>query len=150
MPRPDTTQARRVEDTSSPLPTVDEGHEMTSQPDELLTSVEVANAFRVDPATVKRWARTGRLTSILTPGGHRRYKTSEINRRLSGFETAAELLLTPAEMYDAILNATSPIYLSDAETRAVLCWLADAQPDATAEAIDQCREERECETAEAS
>jgi len=46
--------------------------------DELLTPGEVAAIMRVDPKTVTRWANTGRLTSIRTPGGHRRFRKSEI------------------------------------------------------------------------
>jgi len=44
----------------------------------LLTPAEVAAMFRVDPKTVTRWARDGRLTAIRTLGGHRRYLESEV------------------------------------------------------------------------
>jgi len=44
----------------------------------LLTPAEVATIFRVDPKTVTRWAKAGKLTSIRTLGGHRRYKESEV------------------------------------------------------------------------
>ena len=44
----------------------------------LLTPSEVASLFRVDPKTVTRWAKAGKLTSIRTLGGHRRYKESEV------------------------------------------------------------------------
>jgi excisionase family DNA binding protein len=40
----------------------------------LLTPSEVASLFRVDPKTVTRWAKAGKLTSIRTLGGHRRYR----------------------------------------------------------------------------
>ena len=43
----------------------------------LLTPAEVAALFRVDPKTVTRWAKAGKLTSIRTLGGHRRYRASE-------------------------------------------------------------------------
>lgn len=46
--------------------------------DHLLTPAEVAALFRVDPKTVTRWAKAGKLTSIRTLGGHRRYKASEV------------------------------------------------------------------------
>ena len=54
-------------------------------PDEggkLLTPSEVAELFRVDPKTVTRWAKTGKLSSIRTLGGHRRYWESEVRRLL--------------------------------------------------------------------
>ena len=48
----------------------------------LLTPAEVAAQFRVDPKTVTRWAKAGKLTSIKTLGGHRRYKESEVKALL--------------------------------------------------------------------
>ena len=44
----------------------------------LLTPAEVATMFRVDPKTVTRWAKAGKLTSIRTLGGHRRYRESDV------------------------------------------------------------------------
>lgn len=49
-----------------------------SNQEKLLTPAEVAALFRVDPKTVTRWAKAGKLTSIRTLGGHRRYKESEV------------------------------------------------------------------------
>lgn len=46
--------------------------------DPLMTPGEVAALFRVDPKTVTRWAKAGRVSSLLTPGGHRRFRRSEI------------------------------------------------------------------------
>ncbi len=51
-------------------------------PPALMTPGEVATQFRVDPKTVTRWAKTGKLTSIRTPGGHRRYYESEVRALL--------------------------------------------------------------------
>ena len=50
--------------------------------EKLLTPAEVASLFRVDPKTVTRWAKAGKLTSIKTLGGHRRYKESEVKELL--------------------------------------------------------------------
>ena len=50
--------------------------------DSLLTPCEVAALFRVDPKTVTRWADEGRLSSIRTLGGHRRYRATEVNALL--------------------------------------------------------------------
>ncbi len=54
------------------------------QPENLLTPSEVASLFRVDPKTVTRWARAGKLSSIRTLGGHRRYRESEVRELLDG------------------------------------------------------------------
>lgn len=44
----------------------------------LLTPGEVARILRVDPKTVTRWASQGRIQSVRTPGGHRRFYAAEI------------------------------------------------------------------------
>ena len=48
----------------------------------LLTPAEVAKLFRVDPKTVTRWAKAGKITAIRTLGGHRRYRQSEVQALL--------------------------------------------------------------------
>ena len=49
---------------------------------ELMTPTEVAELFRVNPKTVTRWAKTGKITAIRTLGGHRRFNAAEILRFL--------------------------------------------------------------------
>ncbi len=49
----------------------------------LLTPGEVATIFRVDPKTVTRWAKNGRISSIRTPGGHRRFREAEVRALLA-------------------------------------------------------------------
>ncbi|MHB1855123.1 MAG: BldC family transcriptional regulator [Acidimicrobiales bacterium] len=58
-----------------------------NQKDALLTPAEVAAMFRVNPKTVTRWARAGKITAIRTLGGHRRFKSSEIARCLEEMHT---------------------------------------------------------------
>lgn len=48
----------------------------------LLTPSEVASLFRVDPKTVTRWAKAGKISSIRTLGGHRRYRETEVRELL--------------------------------------------------------------------
>lgn len=64
----------------------------------LLTPGEVAALFRVDPKTVTRWAAAGRIKSLRTPGGHRRFRESEIRALLFAETTAA----TPAPRQPSI------------------------------------------------
>ena len=59
----------------------------TPETETLLTPAEVASLFRVDPKTVTRWAKAGKLSSIRTLGGHRRYRESEVKDLLSGIPT---------------------------------------------------------------
>jgi excisionase family DNA binding protein len=56
------------------------------QVDELLTPAEVAALFRVNPKTVTRWARAGKITAIRTLGGHRRFRASEVQRCIRQME----------------------------------------------------------------
>ena len=64
---------------------------MDGNNERLLTPGEVAALFRVDPKTVTRWAASGRITSIRTPGGHRRFRESEVRALLRGeSETSSE------------------------------------------------------------
>jgi excisionase family DNA binding protein len=59
--------------------------------DPLLKPGEVAEVMRVDPKTVTRWAKAGRVPSVRTPGGHHRFRTSLIKRLLDdGFDAVAE------------------------------------------------------------
>jgi excisionase family DNA binding protein len=61
-----------------------------NEPEELLTPSEVAAMFRVNPKTVTRWARAGRISYIKTLGGHRRFKASEIRRLLAEADASAQ------------------------------------------------------------
>ncbi|MDM7489446.1 BldC family transcriptional regulator [Rhodococcus sp. GXMU-t2271] len=55
----------------------------------LLTPGQVAALFHVDPKTVTRWAHAGRLGSLRTPGGHRRFRESEVLALLRSLTTEA-------------------------------------------------------------
>ncbi|MEV8635335.1 BldC family transcriptional regulator [Streptosporangium sp. NPDC051023] len=51
---------------------------MDGTAERLLTPPEVARLFGVDPRTVTRWAREGRLSSTRTPSGQHRYREGEV------------------------------------------------------------------------
>lgn len=55
--------------------------------EQLLTPSEVAAMFRVNPKTVTRWARAGKISAIRTLGGHRRFRASEIRKYLEQVES---------------------------------------------------------------
>ncbi len=46
----------------------------------LLRTGAVATWFQVSGRTICDWARRGRIPSVRTPGGHRRYPAEEIGR----------------------------------------------------------------------
>jgi predicted site-specific integrase-resolvase len=51
-------------------------------PDRLLPPAEVAELFQVDRKTVSRWAKAVRPIRIRTPGGHHRFRESDIRALL--------------------------------------------------------------------
>lgn len=48
-----------------------------------LTASDVASAFHVNTKTVARWAADGRIPFRRTLGGHRRYRTADVERLLA-------------------------------------------------------------------
>jgi excisionase family DNA binding protein len=78
-----------------------------NEPEPLLTPSEVAAKFRVDPKTVTRWAKAGRLSAIRTLGGHRRYRESEVKALLARVErtTRPPIDVLPGDD-PALCNAT--------------------------------------------
>jgi excisionase family DNA binding protein len=68
----------------APLTEIRRGKGVDGNSERLLTPGEVAALFRVDPKTVTRWAASGRISSIRTPGGHRRFRESEVRALLRG------------------------------------------------------------------
>jgi hypothetical protein len=73
--------------------------------DEVLTPAGVAALLFVDPKTVTRWARAGKLDAFVTPGGHRRYLKSDILAIISGVHTAQKLL--PGRSFEPIYEPTA-------------------------------------------
>jgi excisionase family DNA binding protein len=59
-------------------------HAATARDDRLMKPGEVAALFRVDSKTVTRWAAAGRLPSIKTPGGQRRFARAVVLALLNG------------------------------------------------------------------
>lgn len=47
-----------------------------------LTPAQAADLLSVSPITIRYWAKEGRLNFVTTPGGHRRFERSEINKLL--------------------------------------------------------------------
>ena len=51
---------------------------------DLMLPGEVAALFRVDPKTVTRWAKAGRVRSTTTPGGYCRIYREDVEKPLAG------------------------------------------------------------------
>ena len=73
--------------------------EVPVEEEPLLTPGEVSARFRVDVKTATRWAKDGKLHTIRTPGGHRRFFENEVNAMLRG-----ETWELPADYANAAQN----------------------------------------------
>lgn len=48
-----------------------------------LSTADAAALIGCHPETIKRWALKGEVASFLTPGGHRRFRRSDIDALLA-------------------------------------------------------------------
>jgi excisionase family DNA binding protein len=64
--------------------------------EKLFSTAELARMWNVSESTVKRWADSGDLACVKTPGGHRRFTLEEISRfqRSQGFQAVGNLVST--------------------------------------------------------
>src|SRR5262245_58725507 len=76
----------------------------------LLSTGEVAEMFNVDPKTVTRWAARGQLEALRTPGGHRRFRMAEIERKLALYRAGLRLPrpTQPADAPRAPVDGSAP------------------------------------------
>jgi excisionase family DNA binding protein len=51
-----------------------------SELEEFIRPAEAAKLLHVSPQTITRWAKEGRIGYVVTLGGHRRFRASEVHR----------------------------------------------------------------------
>jgi excisionase family DNA binding protein len=70
---------------------------LKTPPPELVSIGEAANSLGVCQSSLRAWERQGRLTATRTPGGHRRYRLSDLRHLLTptSKETAASVDQNP-------------------------------------------------------
>ncbi len=78
---------RSYEPTFRPVPATPADSE---ELEVLLRTTEVARRLQVSARTVLAWAQAGKLPSILTPGGHRRYPAQGVEQVLATMTAAGE------------------------------------------------------------
>ena len=110
---------------------------------DLLTSTQAAGVLGVAPSSVKRWADEGLLQCIRTPGGHRRFRRTELERfaarergRHGGGTAAGQngLSIPLNEWMEALLGPSTAfaVHARLLETRERLgSWWATAEEVAT-------------------
>ncbi|GIV97252.1 MAG: DNA-binding protein [Herpetosiphonaceae bacterium] len=99
--------------------------------EEWLSLREASELLGVHPATLREWSDTGKLHAFRTPGGHRRFPRSEIERFLAASQGSVP---QPATMVRAAL----------AHTRAEIATAIRAQP--WAGSFDDAERERKRRT----
>lgn len=57
--------------------------EPTLSADSLLTSYQVGSILQVNPSSVNKWVKDGRIPAFRTPGGHRRIRAADVVAFLS-------------------------------------------------------------------
>jgi excisionase family DNA binding protein len=62
---------------------------------EFLTPTEVADRLLVAPVTVRLWASKGLLPSVTTPGGHRRFRSEDVESFVSRYQQGRGTLEAP-------------------------------------------------------
>src|SRR5689334_5097875 len=74
---------------------------------------EASRLLGVSPATVRRWSDAGRLRAFTTPGGHRRFSRSALQRLLPADRPRRPLIgaagLTPSRISRTYRQATRTV-----------------------------------------
>ena len=104
-------------------------------PEQLLTPAEVAALVFVDPKTVSRWARAGKIPFTRTPGGHRRFRS--VRRRgascpRTGLRTRSQPSPSASGPWAACDAAATA---ADAVVAEAVAIALEAQAEAAAEAV---------------
>jgi excisionase family DNA binding protein len=64
--------------------------------DRLLTSHEVGALLQVNPSSINKWVKEGRISAFRTPGGHRRIRARDLVEFLDGHQMPVPLRLESA------------------------------------------------------
>ena len=59
--------------------------------EQLLRPGQVAALFQVSRRTISDWARAGKLDAIITPGGHRRFRATQVRALLEAQKVEARV-----------------------------------------------------------
>ena len=86
---------------------------------DLLTPAEAAKLLHVAPTTIRLWAQKGKLASIVTPGGHRRFNLDDV-------KSLMKTSIAPAKKQLSILIVDDDKDLGDMLLQLLNHYLPDA------------------------
>ena len=98
-----------------------------TQPSEWVSLGEAAEIIGVHPATIRNWAERGDLPYRRTPGGHRRFRRSDLQQWL-----ASHRLTKPTEAQIVVQSALgrTRLGIGDRQKLANLAWYGRLSPEA--------------------
>jgi excisionase family DNA binding protein len=98
------------------VPNRPETNNLTGNDQERWLSIDAAcKLLGVDQSTLRRWSDSGRIPVFRTPGGHRRYRESDLQAVLRG--TTPERQSTRRSLTRMSISAYEPDYLRQARER---------------------------------
>ena len=71
------------------METTEQAAERWLKPAEVATLFVEAGLFKVPASTLRLWSTVGRITSVRTAGGHRRYRETEARAFVAAMKAAA-------------------------------------------------------------
>lgn len=81
----------------------------------LLTSHEVGALLQVNPSSVNKWVKEGRISAFRTPGGHRRIRARDLVEFLDGHQMPVPPRLQSASKRRLIVVDSDPAVLKSVE-----------------------------------
>ena len=78
------------------------------KPETLLTSYQAGSILQVNPSSVNKWVKDGRIPAFRTPGGHRRIRASDLVAFLNRHQMPIPGVLTNAAQARVLILVDNP------------------------------------------
>jgi MerR family transcriptional regulator, light-induced transcriptional regulator len=104
---------------------------------ELLSTREVAAWLGVSEATIKRWSDAGMLACIRTPGGHRKFRKSDVRRLVGAAENELAQPVQSQSHAPTVEHIDGMLLQGDVSSTARLIQSRGMTPELLAETFDR-------------
>lgn len=81
----------------------------------LLTSHQAGSLIQVNPSSINKWVKEGRIPAFRTPGGHRRIKAGDLVAFLNAHNMPVPRILAPASRKKLLIVDDDPKVLTSME-----------------------------------